>query len=44
MENIDKVIENLCNYINSEVESKIVTDETIDMVKALAELISARAL
>ena len=42
-ENIDKTIEVLCDRIQNEVKTSLCIDENItNMVKALAELISAR--
>lgn len=42
-ENVDKTIEALCIRIQNEAETSLCIDENItNMVKALAELISAR--
>ena len=42
-ENIDKTIETLCDRIQNEVKTSLCIDEDIsNIVKALAELISAR--
>lgn len=43
IENVDKTIEALCIRIQNEAETSLCIDENItNMVKALAELISAR--
>ena len=42
IENIDKTIEVLCERIQKEAETSICIETVPDIVKALAELISAR--
>lgn len=44
MDNLDKTIEALCDWIQRELKSDIGTEKSImpDMVKSLAELVSAR--
>lgn len=42
IESIDKTIETLCERIQKEAETPMYTETMPDMVKALAELISAR--
>lgn len=44
MDNVDVVIENVSNFINEKFNNKEVDDFTLDMIKALANLISARAM
>ena len=44
MKEIDEVIVNLCNDINTAINNNNVTEFTLDEIKALAELISARAM
>ena len=41
-EKVDRTIESICDYIQEEVKSRVPEGNTADMVKALAELISAR--
>ena len=45
---LEKTIMNICDYINADIKralenDKYVLEETIEMTKALAELVSAKA-
>lgn len=42
LEKVDKTIESICDYIQEDIKTSIPDKSTTDMVKALAELISAR--
>lgn len=42
-EKVDGTIESICDYIQEEVKMDVPEGNISDMVKALAELISARA-
>lgn len=46
MDNVDKTINAICDWIQTELKSEIITEKSIipDMVKSLAELVSARNL
>ena len=44
MENVDKVIEKLCDSIDEDFEKDVGNEFTLEMVKALAELLTARAI
>lgn len=46
MENVDKTIDMLCNWIQEELKSDVGIENRIlpEMVKALAELVSARGI
>ncbi|WP_238906662.1 hypothetical protein [Clostridium sp. YIM B02506] len=48
-ESLDKTIVSICEYVDSDIKratenSQYLTQETVDMIKALAELVSARAM
>lgn len=43
MEEVDKLISVLASYISQEIEEKTIDLDMADNVKALAELVSARA-
>jgi hypothetical protein len=40
----DRLIYNICNSINKDFENDKVSDYTLEMINALAKLISARAM
>lgn len=42
LEKVDKTIESICDYIQEDTKISIPDKSTTDMIKALAELISAR--
>ena len=46
MENVDKTIDAICDWVKEELKSEAITEKSIlpDMVKSLAELVSARGL
>lgn len=45
MENkIDETIINICNWINTNIEDTDMNEYVIEAIKALAELVSARAM
>lgn len=41
---IDMVVKNICSHINKDINEGAITDFTLDMINALAKLISARAM
>ena len=41
MENVKKVINNICDFINKDIERGTVNDKTINMIDSLANLIEA---
>lgn len=44
MDNVDVVIEKICNSIKEDFENNRESEFTLDMIKALAELLTARAI
>lgn len=41
---IDETITNICKWINEAIENEVIDEVVPEMIKALAELVSARAL
>ncbi|MGG5461464.1 hypothetical protein [Clostridium sp. B9] len=44
MDNVDIVIEKICNSIKEDFEEHKENEFTLEMIKALAELLTARAI
>ncbi|WP_300382101.1 hypothetical protein [Clostridium sp.] len=44
VEELDRLTDNICNLVNKDFENDKVNDYTLEMINALAKLISARAM